>query len=243
MLIVKGKAVKGPNTVRSGLVLQLDAGNHRSYPGSGTAWTDMSGLGNTGTLTNGPTFNSANGGSIVFDGTNDYVSIPYINSPFRQTSQITYDFWAYKGVSGVTNIMGTSVAGGGGTGAVYFNSDTSIFFYWCPSNPLSDRQISATVSNTLNTWNNYSFTINYQTAVYQWYQNGVALTSTLSNSVTTYTPATSYNRSFDDYVGGWYVNSPTYYTGRIASVSIYNRALTAAEVLQNYNALRSRFGL
>ena len=59
--------------VRNGLVLNLDAGNLSSYSGSGTIWTDVSGKGNTGTLANGPTYNSANGGYIIFDGSNDYV--------------------------------------------------------------------------------------------------------------------------------------------------------------------------
>ena len=59
--------------VRSGLVLHLDAARPASYPGSGTTWTDLSGQGNNGTLTNGPTYSSANGGSIVLDGTNDDV--------------------------------------------------------------------------------------------------------------------------------------------------------------------------
>ena len=62
-----------PRVVTNGLVLHLDAANIRSYPGSGTAWTDLSGQGNNGTLTNGPTFDANNAGSIVFDGTNDYV--------------------------------------------------------------------------------------------------------------------------------------------------------------------------
>jgi len=65
----------GPNISTSGLVLALDAANTKSYPGSGTTWTDMSGNNNNGTLTNGPTFNSANGGSIVFDGSNDFVTL------------------------------------------------------------------------------------------------------------------------------------------------------------------------
>jgi len=68
-----------PKIATDGLVLCLDAANNRSYPGSGTAWTDLSRGGNNGALTNGPTFNSANGGSIVFDGTNDYVQV---TSPF-----------------------------------------------------------------------------------------------------------------------------------------------------------------
>ena len=60
--------------VLNGLVLYLDAGNPLSYPGTGTIWTDLSNFGNNGTLINGPTFNSGNGGNIVFDGTNDFVT-------------------------------------------------------------------------------------------------------------------------------------------------------------------------
>jgi len=63
----------GPNIVTSGLVLQLDAANTKSYPGSGTTWTDLSGNGNNGTLTNSPTFSSANGGIFTFNGTNQFI--------------------------------------------------------------------------------------------------------------------------------------------------------------------------
>ena len=68
-------AAAGPNVVEDGLVLALDAGNTQSYPGSGTAWTDISGKGNNGTLTNGPTYSSADGGAIVFDGINDHIDL------------------------------------------------------------------------------------------------------------------------------------------------------------------------
>jgi len=64
-----------PNTVTDGLVLYLDAANTRSYPGTGTTWSDLSRGGNNGSLINGPTFNGGNGGSIVFDGTNDSVNL------------------------------------------------------------------------------------------------------------------------------------------------------------------------
>jgi len=75
-------AFSSQDIVRDGLVLWLDANDKTSYPGTGTVWRDLSLSGNIGTLTNGPTFDSANGGSIVFDGSNDYVRIP--NSPELQ---------------------------------------------------------------------------------------------------------------------------------------------------------------
>ena len=81
-----------PSIVTSGLVLNLDAANMKSYPRSGTTWRDLSGLGNNGTLTNGPTFNSQNGGSIVFDGVDDYASINNTIGNFG-TSDFTINFF------------------------------------------------------------------------------------------------------------------------------------------------------
>jgi hypothetical protein len=81
-----------PNIVTDGLVLYLDAANTKSYVSGSTTWNDMSGFSNNGTLVNGPTFNSANGGSIVFDGVNDYVdcnsTIVNLNSSFTFASWV-----------------------------------------------------------------------------------------------------------------------------------------------------------
>jgi hypothetical protein len=84
-----------PRIVTDGLVLALDAANSLSYPGSGTTWTDLSGKGNNGTLVNGPTFSPTNGGSIVFDGTNDYISFP--NNPNLDSQAITMESWSNPG--------------------------------------------------------------------------------------------------------------------------------------------------
>jgi hypothetical protein len=89
-----------PKIVTDGLVLYLDAANPKSYPGTGTAWNDISRGGNNGTLVNGPTFDSTNGGSIVFDGVNDY---GINNTPNLPTGNITATIcaWVYI-VSGYT---------------------------------------------------------------------------------------------------------------------------------------------
>ena len=87
-----------PRVVTDGLVLCLDAGNVKSYPGSGTTWTDLSGKGNTGTLTNGPTYSSANGGSIVFDGVDDRVS----GTSFNTGQNFTINAWIYPTLLGTT---------------------------------------------------------------------------------------------------------------------------------------------
>ena len=83
--------VQSGHIVTDGLVLALDAANAKSYPGSGTTWSDLSGNRNTGTLTNGPTFNSGNGGGIVFDGVDDYVDCG--NSSTLQINQGTISAW------------------------------------------------------------------------------------------------------------------------------------------------------
>jgi hypothetical protein len=86
-----------PKIITDGLVLYLDAANTRSYPGSGTVWSDLSRGGNNGTLRNGPTFNSGNGGSIVFDGVNDYASFP--NNTNLDNQKITMENWVYPTIT------------------------------------------------------------------------------------------------------------------------------------------------
>jgi hypothetical protein len=87
----------GPNTVTSGLVLELDAGNIKSYQSGSTTWFDKSGFANNGTLINGPTFNTGSGGSIVFDGTNDFVNLgDKLNNLSYITKRLSsLDNWEY----------------------------------------------------------------------------------------------------------------------------------------------------
>lgn len=91
--------------VTNGLVLALDAAKKDSYPGSGTVWRDISGNGNNGTLTNGPTFNSGNGGSIVFDGVDDYVEYGLITQ-MSNLINITVSYWYYPTTTNVTKALG-----------------------------------------------------------------------------------------------------------------------------------------
>ena len=83
----------GPKIVRSGLVLTLDAADRKSYAGSGTAWNDLSGNSINGTLTNGPTFSSVNGGSIVFDGIDDFISLGTPSALKFASGSFTVDMW------------------------------------------------------------------------------------------------------------------------------------------------------
>ena len=98
----------GPRIVRNGLIMALDAADKNSYIGSGTVWNDVSGNGNNGTLTNGPTFSNANGGCIVFDGVDDYVNVPYNASKISfPSNNATICVW-YR-VSTVGDGVGTLV--------------------------------------------------------------------------------------------------------------------------------------
>ena len=114
-------AVSGPNVVEDGLVLSLDAGNTKSYPGSGTSWTDLIGS-NYGTI-DGSTHNSGDGGSFVFDGTNDNVKIPYTadsnisDALFNGSNNFTVEFWFNANnlpSDGGTNSKKSKVLLGGG---------------------------------------------------------------------------------------------------------------------------------
>jgi hypothetical protein len=101
----------GPTISTNGLVLALDAGDRNSYVSGSTTWNDLVGL-NNGTLTNGPTFNSANGGSIVFDGTNDYVVVPESSSVDITTNTITFGGWCYPTISNLYQHIVVNTGGG-----------------------------------------------------------------------------------------------------------------------------------
>jgi hypothetical protein len=128
------------NIVRDGLVLDLDAGISASYPGSGTTWTDLSGNGNTGTLTNGPTYSSANGGSIVFDGTDDVVDTFNASS----LTDMTIEMWIYDTrSSGERDILSYN----GNSGSYAFNGST----FRTDGNGLGGRSFGPG-NPPLNTW-------------------------------------------------------------------------------------------
>ena len=95
----------GPDIIQDGLVFEVDASDRNSYPTTGTTWFDLSGNRNNGTLTNGPTFNSANGGSIVFDGTNDFVNCG--TSFTNLTTQLSINLWGKINGSPIDGVIVT----------------------------------------------------------------------------------------------------------------------------------------
>ena len=225
-----------PNIVTDGLVLYLDAANVKSYPGSGTVWRDIVGS-NNGTLTNGPIYSSTNGGSIVFDGMNDYVNT---NSSINTGQNFSIGIWAFLTKSGRNALFVNSYP---------FTPNVGWYFFiggFSRVNNISlaignDQAYSFTAANAFNTnrWNNFAATVSNGGSNILLYINGV-----LQTDVTT--QLTSINIQYT--TTNWKVGaliSPVadYMGGNISQTQIYNRTLSSQEILQNYNATKTRFGL
>jgi hypothetical protein len=215
----------GGNILADGLILCLDAANTKSYAGTGTVWTDLSRSGNNGALTNmGVTgFSSSNLGSIVFDGVDDYVSFSTITNNIY-----TIDFW-YKmgGNNGTYGYFASSGNNGlaiseGGTinGLVYGQ-----FYYW--NGATNNLSIIPSTTN----WNHICVIINTSTNNIQLYGNGNLLSNTTVTSMST---------SISN-IGRFVLSNNNFLNGFLSKYSIYNRALSASEVLQNYNATKGRY--
>jgi len=223
--------------VSNGLVLNLDAGNTTSYPGSGTTWTDLSGNGNNGTLTNGPTYSSSNGGSIIFDGVNDYVQGTISSSTFTGPHSICCWFYRHT-VKEWSALFSNNVN----------TNSCSILTFISTSNSLGTNQtgINATSiavdlgADHLNKWI-------YGVITFGGASNGSAVNvyaykdgSLLTNSGSLYWNLSS---SSSYYVGRHWASGFQVHDGFISQVTIYNKVLTAAEITQNFNALKGRYGL
>jgi hypothetical protein len=229
--------IHSPRTVTDGLILALDAGNAKSYPGSGTTWTDLSGNGNDGTLVNGPTYSSADGGSIVFDGSSDYVQGTISSSTFTGPHSICC--WFYRET--VTQWSGLFSNNVNTTSCSILTFINSTNFLGTNQAGVNATSISIDLgSDHLNKWIYGVITFSGVSSgsavnVYA-YKNG----SLLTNSGSLYWNMSS---SSSYYVGRHWTDIVQIHDGFIPQVSIYNKALTASEVQQNYNALKGRFGL
>lgn len=237
-------SLTGKFIVTDSLVLSLDAAQPESYPGSGTTWTDLSGNGNNGTLVNGPAFNSENGGSIDFDGTDDRGTF---TSPITSTSSQTYEIWL-KGVPGPSAAGGFYYAmhnNGSATTPTNIGSSYMTIGYTGTGQTLAVGELFACFNGVFA--NMGTGVIGTATRVRQivltWdgatqiaYVDGVqrvsqALSTTPQNFSTT--------TSFGDYRAS--INRPL--DGNIYCIRVYSKALSATEVLQNFNALRGRYGI
>jgi hypothetical protein len=213
------------NIVKDGLVLDLDAAKRDSYPGTGAAWNDISGSVNNKTLINGPTFSSTNGGSILFDGTNDYLSNNSYN-PFVVGS-MTYEIVFKANSNPINGPLGSSDIV---NTIPYFYLDYgggNIRTYHTASSP----QYFTVQSLSLGTINHFVCTRNGLTE-----SNYVNGTGTLGRTLS----SSAGNSNGFGGVGGFSALS-LYFNCNIYLIRIYNRALSASEVLQNYNATKGRY--
>ena len=226
-----------PKIVTDGLVFAVDAANKKSYPGSGTTWTDLAGS-NDGTLTNGPTFDSDSGGSIVFDGTDDYIelgSIDSTNSLMLNGSDLTISAWVYFDGSGdrYQRLIDKSSAGSATNGYslwVDFQSD-GVGYSVNGNNSRTNTMPSS------NAWSNIVVVANQTSATS--YIN----LSSISNSYYAGSHTTPPNSTQNCRMGTWNHSTGRELNGNMAMLQIHNRALSVNEITQNYNALKSRFEL
>ena len=228
----------GPEIVEDGLVLALDAGNAKSYPGSGTTWTDLSGQGNNGTITDA-TFNS--NGYFDFDGVNN--DIVNTGTSFLKTNDnVTLEVF-FNHDSSSTGFMLYEGEGDGFGGNVesHLYVTGNVLNSWFTTSS-GDFNLTGS-SMTAGTWNYGAVTYENLSSVgnasSKLYQNGVLVDSGSSATVDLASMPTS-----NFLIGRPYSTSlGRRYNGQIAVVRVYNRALTASEVQQNFNATRSRFSI
>jgi len=228
---------RGPKIITQGLVLALDAASKNSYPGSGTVWTDLSGNSNTGSLVNGPTFSSDNNGSIVFDSTDDKVSLPAGSNFAYGTGDFSVEGWFYQ--TGIHSSYGDRIFTQTVSGTNYFviqggtdvasNSQPQIHFAF------STGGITSPILYSLNQWN--YLCISRISNVISIYLNG---TFTVSGACTFNFTNTTYVPTICAFT---HTNSNNFH-GRIAIIRVYKGVgLTSTQVSQNYNATKSRFNL
>ena len=222
----------------SSLLFYLDAVNTKSYVSGSTTWTDISKGGNTGTLVNGPSFSSANGGSIVFDGTDDYCNVPISAVPTG--NQATVSFWTKFNVTQASSIFSAYNSAGQRQINIHLTWSDSVAYWDCgATGGTYDRINSSTLTTAQKTgWHNWVFTKDATAGTMVIYLDGISLASGTGKTNTIGTISTASKRcaiaSFDDTM---------YYSGNISSMLLYNRALSATEITQNFNTHKSRFGL
>ena len=229
-----------PKIIKDGLILYLDAANTKSYLSGSTTWADLSRGGNNGSLINGPTFNSGNGGSIVFDGTNDYINLPEITPTL-----FTFSFWfKATGVPSTNDSFGGELIvsnpqlfGGVIQYALSYSwLNQNVSFMVQANGAAATTSVNSVLRNTI-----YNVTSVFTGTRNQIYINGSFIVEIVNTNGPIY-PTTGDKSAR---IGTW--NSPSYsgftrfFNGNIYQALIYNRPLSASEILQNYNATKGRY--
>lgn len=230
-----------PRIVTSSLAVAIDAINVKSYPGSGTTWSDLSGNRNNGVLTNGPTYSS---GAIVFDGTNDCVRITNANNIDFSVGSFSISFFAYHStLTGFQTFF--QIGGGSYSNGANLNAGVSIG----KSGSVVDgvraqitdgsilKRIIAEGIIPVTQWYNLTYVVDRTNNISTLYKNGVSVGSLDITGFGTSTTTKNIDIGYDVPASFGPLN------GNISNVLIYSKALTLQEVRQNFNALRGRYGI
>jgi hypothetical protein len=222
-----------PNIVTNGLVLALDASDPKSYPGSGTTWFDRSGNASNATLVNGVAYNSDNRGSLLFDGSNDYVDF---TAPNLGTTT-TVEMWCKLG-SGYTNkmIMGWNLYDVWcGNGHIGYNTAASDVY------GISSSSVS--LLGLIGNWKQYVFEMRSDVS---YINNKIYINAVLQTLSQQTGGQNSNNRNFNSgngRISGWRASTSYPIPMNCSCFRVYNRALSVDEIAQNFNATKGRFGL
>jgi hypothetical protein len=220
----------GSVTITNGLVLNLDAGNTTSYPGTGTTWTDLSGNGNNGTLNNSPSYNSTNGGSFLFDGSSEYVSLTTTKLPTGTSDRTVIAFVKTPTSFAFLNHI------------IHWGSTSTNQAYGLT---LSNGQVNSHTwgvypgqGATVSTATNYCVAASYthSSTLHKFWINGVSQGPGISASIVTGTADARIGQRITG-AEGW---GPS---GQIYQILVYNRSLSNAEILQIFNDQKGRYGL
>ena len=226
----------GPSIVTDNLIFAVDAANLESHVSGSTLWKDQTPNGNDGTLTNGPTFSSADAGVLEFDGSDDYIELGSIDSSnplsLYGQNEFSIEVWINSDLTGddYQRIIDKSDAGSGTNGWSIFQRPANKYIYlYVDVTGVSTYEDSSLTSGI---WRNYLWTRKSTTT--KLYVNGSLVdTEFVTKSVPSDTTGMR--------IGSWNHSTGREYNGKIANIKIYNKELSAAEVLQNYNALKNRF--
>ena len=227
----------GQKIITNGLVLNYDVAQLRSYPKIGTNITDLSGNGNNGTLINGVGFNALNGGNLLFDGINDYVNCGVVSSLGSDPSlPFSFSIWVKKNVNKLVGVFekyaGSTVGGIFGWTVRLDQPATNDVFLYLNKSQVGGTSIIAENVLSLNTWVN--ITVTYNGSFGYLYINGIFK----SSGATPGGVVSTRNIYF-----GIISQSTNALNGNIGNALGYTKTLSATEVLQNFNANRSRYGL
>ena len=232
-----------PRIVTDGLVLALDAGNTKSYPGSGTSIIDLTGSGENGTMTNMDASNHNSDGYFTFDGTDEYFTVTKSNFFTSYSQQITMEAWVYipSSATWTNGYYGNIFTRGyyDGSHGLWRTSTNNRISFYCRQ-AVTYAAVESFVDISRDTWYHLVGVWNAGTKLYV---NGELVDSDSA----AFTGATEYSGSGGSFeigrntaAGG---SGGNYFEGRQAAHKIYDRELTASEIQQNFNALRGRFGI